>query len=308
MSRLLVFCAVFLTAPCALLVADEVEERTEHETYIWLEREGVYDPDVPNSEVYDLLAKGIAHEDPKIVHCAISVAVMYTAWSSTLRAEGKQAPTDRQLEKTPGLYDLLIGLWEDGWKKSGGKVPEPQYPADHYERVVEKTGCVAPDPVWTSLSLPMATLFPGDEKVYDIIWKDLPSVGTVSILTGLNEGKFNNPKDQQFRIDLLKNPETGQYVASLAARGLGDLPAEQGLETLVSALTGEYLKWGVPELVIVEAMMKYKEEAVPHIPIMRETLERTPGLGKYREIRATLKERLRHFEERYATEEALPSH
>ena len=308
MNKFLLNIAICLIAPAALLFAEsESEERTEHETYIWLEREGIHDPEVPDSKVIDLLSKGIKHKDPKIVHCSISAVVMYTSWVSTLQGEGKKPPIERQLGSTPGLYDLFIELWEEGWKKSGGIVPDGQYPEDMDERVQHKTGCTAPDPIWITLAPPMAALFPGDEKVYDIIWKDLPQRGTHSLVRGLWNGKFNNPKDQQYRIELLSNPETDLYTTTLTVRSLGDLPAEKGLETLAPLLETQTLKWGTPELVIVESMMKYEAEAVPYIPLMRETLEKSRGVGRDRELRATLKERLVHFEEKYAEEAELPT-
>ena len=304
MNKLLIISSVILTLPLALLDADEIEERTEHETYIWLEREGIFDSDVPNDKVYDLLTNGIEHEDPTIVHCAISAIVLYTAMTTTLRTEyGESHQTDRQLGKIPGLYDLLIGLWEDGWKKAGEKVPEAQYPADHNERMMKKTGCIAPDPVWTSLSLPMATLFPGDEKVHDIIWKDLPNVSKVSLLAGLYEGKFNYPKDQKFRIDLLTNPATNLYTTRLVAKSLGDFRADRGLEALVSVLKERSMDWVALELEIVQAMMKYEEEAVPYISLMRERLEKNTGFSEDVEVRDTLRERLAQFEETYAEKE-----
>ena len=285
-----------------------LEERTEHERYLWLGRKGIFDTKAPNSMVHEMLSQGLEHEDPKIVHCAISAIVFYTGRASDLTTNGHPLPIDRQLGKLPGLYDQLIGLWEEGWEAAGGVLPESKYSSTGRERWVDKTECLAPDPVWTSLALPMATLFPGDDKVYDIIWKVLPQRGPGSLLVGLFEGKFNNPKDQQFRIDLLKNKETQLYWSSIAARSLGDFPAEQGLETLATVLEEKSLKWGTPQFVIVEAMMKYEAEAVPYIPLMRDTLENGIAAGRQNEnLQIILKERLVHFEEKYAEEAELPA-
>lgn len=306
MWKTLYLFAILLLANCAF--AEDSTERTEHETYLWLEREGIFDTKVSNSKVYEMLTQGLEHDDPKIVHCAISAIVFYTSRASDLSAVGKPLPIDRQLGKLPGLYDLLIGLWEEGSKASGGILPESKYSSSGKERWIDKTACLAPDPVWTTLSLPMATLFPGDEKVYEIIWNDLPQVGSLSLLTGLFEGKFNNPKDQQFRIELLTNEETDLYDSSLAARSLGDFPAEEGLETLATVLEKKTLKWGTPQFVIVEAMMKYGAEAAGYIPQMRDTLEHGIPVGKNtKELALVLKERLVHFEEKYAEEVELPT-
>ena len=304
---------VMLFVATTALSAEESDPKglTEHETYIWLEREGIFDPEVPNDRVHELISQGIKHDDPKIVHCSLSAVVWYASLTSHWRVERierKPPSPDRQLGKIPDLYDLMVGLWEKGWKESDGVVPEAQYPDNHDERMEHRTGCIAPDPIWTSLSLTMASIFPGDEKVYDIIWKDLPQTGPGSLLIGLFEGKFNNPKDQQYRIDFLTDRETELYWSSLAARSLGDFRSEQGLETLATTLEDKKMKWGTPQLVIVEAMMKYEADAAPYISLMRETLDSPiAGVGSQALLKATLKERLVHFEEKYAEEAEQPS-
>ena len=302
------FLAIFMIANIVLSEDSKQEERTEHETYIWLEREGIFDPEVSTSEVHELLSKGLNHDDPKIVHCAISAIKWYSNLTSELRIIGKTPDTDRRLGELPGLYNLLTGIWDKGWKEAGGVVPKAQYSASRTERWTNKTACLAPDPIWTSLTLTLAYLFPGDEKVYEIIWKHLPQISPGSLLTGLFEGKFNNPKDIQHRINLLTNRETKQYWSRLAARSLGDFRSERGLETLVQVLEKDDMEYGTPKFVIVDAMIKYDEDATPHIELMRETLENTRPIGTSdRDLMIALKECLSHFEEKYAEEVEQPS-
>lgn len=287
---------------------NEQVDRTDFDTYLWLERKGMFDPKVPNSQVHDLLSKGINHEDPKIVHCAISAIVWYCSSTRWLRVHGKQHPTDRKLGEIPGLYDLLIGLWEEGYEEAGGIVPRATYSASWEEQWDLETACLAPDPVWTSLSMPMAYMFPGDDKVYEIIWKDLPQISPGSLLVGLFEGKFNNPKDEQLRIDILTNPETELYWSSIAARSLGDFRTVRSLDTLVQVLENDNMTYGAPKFVIVEAMMKHEADAAPYLDLMRTALEEgTPLSSVDRDLKTVLQERLVHFEEKYVEEAELPS-
>ena len=312
MRTLIYFVAIFLIASNALSTESKPKERTEHETYIWLEREGMFDPEVPTSEVHELLSNGMKHEDSKIVHCSISAIIWYSGITREARVNGVTPSLDRRLGELPGLYDLFVEMWEKGWKESDGI--EPDVPAPPVERFINKTGCLAPDMdfIWTSLALPMAYLFPGDAKVYDIIWKDLPQSGPGSLLMGLFEGKFNNPKDQQYRIDFLTDPKTEQYWSKLAARSLGEFRSEDGLEALVQVLqkfdtVERGMEYPVPTLVIVEAMIKYETEASPYIDVMRKKLENAVTIGqREHDLRITLKERLVHFEETYAEEPEQP--
>lgn len=129
---------------------------------IWLEREGIFDPDVPTIEVHTLLTKGLYHKDPEIVACSISVIFWYVRILDTAAVIGNPLPIDRQLEEIPGLYDLFIGLWDEGWMESGGIVPDLQLsPHTFMDRVVNKTDCILTDrePVWVLLTSPLVYLF-----------------------------------------------------------------------------------------------------------------------------------------------------
>lgn len=307
--------AIVLVANTTLSEESEREDRSDLETYIWLEREGIPDPEVPNSKVHQLLSEGLKHEDPEIVMCSISAITFYIGITSEFRVNGKQYHIDRKLREIPGLYDRLIEIWEQGWEAAQGVVPpltEKNLPADLEDRMVNKTGCLLGDDLnmaWLSLPQSLAYLFPQDDKVYEIIWKQLPQYGPGSLLAGLFEGKFNHPKDEQFRIDMLTNPETELYWSRLAARSLGDFRTERSLDTLVQVLKDNNMKYSTPMFVILEAMLKHEAEAVPYIDLMEKTLKnRVPPAGNiYKELRITLIERLKHFKEKYAEEVELPS-
>ena len=300
-----------LLATISLVACSTIFERypVNLKTLVWLEREGIFDPEVPTSKVHELLSKGLYHKDPEILRCSISAIVLYSNVTSHDRLKELTLPVDRRLDEIPGLYDLFTGMWDKGWEEAGGVVPDVQPPKDSYDRVMNKTGCLAGDPLWTSVAYPMSYLFPGDEKVNDIIWKRLrqredPRV----LLEALFEGKFNYPRDQQFRIDVLTNPETNLQNAKLAARSLGEFPADSGLEALVRVLEEDILPVVPPKMTIVEAMMKYEAEAVPHIALMRKMLNSARAYNaEARDRKKTLQERFTQFEEEYAEELENPS-
>ena len=270
------------------------------QTYIWLEREGIFDPEVPTSTVQDLLSKGLYHKDPEIATCTISVIVWYVGVSDTAAYIGNPRPVDRRLGEIPGLYELFIRLWEEGWKEAGGIVPDVSFPDDIEDRVVNKSGCLISDrdTVWTSLVSPMVFIFPGDEKVHDIIWQDLSQSNPDGLLGALYDGKFNTPKAQQHRIDILTNPQTNFYNANLAAKSLGEFRAKGGLEALAGVLQEDTLAFIPPKLTIVEAMLNYEAEAVPHLDLMRKMLNSAETHSSQdREWKKALQERFTQFEE-----------
>lgn len=278
---------------------------------IWLERDGIFDPEVPNTEVHALLTKGLYHRDPKIVACSISAIFWYVRMSDTAAVMGNPRPRDRQLADIPGIYDLFIGLWDEGWTKSGGKLPDLQRSAETFmDRLLHKTDCILTDqdPVWVSLMSPLVYLFPGDEKVHEIVWKTIPHVNPDGLLSVLREGKFDSPISQKHRIDILTNPETKEISATLAAKSLGVFRSEDGLEALVTVLETGIHAYVPTKMTIVDSMMKYEEEAAPYIAVMRQTLDSALTDDEEEiERKEDVQWQLKWFEEDYAEETDGPS-
>ena len=278
---------------------------------IWLERDGIFDPEVPNSEVHALLTKGLYHEDPEIVACSISAIFWYVSISDTASVIGNPRPIARQLAEIPGIYDLFIGLWDEGWTKSGGIVPNSEPSADEFmDRVMNKTDCIVShgDPVWVSLLFPLVYMFPGDEKVHEILWKQMPQVNPDGLMRELREGKFDTPEGEQHRIDILTNPDTEEVTATLAAKSLGVFRSEEGLEGLVTVLQRGIHGYVPTKMTIIDSIMKYEEDGVPHIALMQQTLDTVPtDDAEDRNLKEELQERLVWFEEDYSDEVSEPS-
>lgn len=297
--------ATLLVATCLVACSSLSDDISyDLETYVWLEREGIWDPEVPTQTVHKMLRKGLRHQDPEIFRCSIGAIVLRSSQVNHDRLVGRTSRIDRRLHKLPGLYKLLTEMWEDGWEGSGGSVPDAPFPDDFHDRVMNKTGCLlAPDPMWTALALPLVSLFPGDDKVHDIIWKDLRQRNPEDFLEALFSGRFNNRIDQMYRINVLTDPETEISQARLAARSLGEFHAEGGLEALAKVLQEEIFPYVPPEMTIVDAMIKYEAEAVPYIDLMRETLRNAQtNSAEDGELTQAVLERFTQFEKDYAHE------
>lgn len=303
MKILLQCLATLLLAMCLVACSSISDDITyDLETYVWLEREGIWDPEVPTRTVQKLLRKGLYHEDPEIFRCSIGAIVVRGGQMNHDRLVGRTSRIDRRLNKLPGIYKLLTGMWEDGWEESGGSVPEEQRFDDFYDRVINKTGCLfAPDPMWTALALPLVNLFPEDEKIHEIIWKDLPQRNPDEMLEALFSGRFNNRIDQKYRINVLTNPNTDISQARLAAKSLGEFHAEGGLEALAKVLQEDIFPYTPPQVTIVDAMIKYEAKAVPYIDLMRKSL-RSAGTTSEEdgELKRAVLERFTQFEKDYA--------
>ncbi|MYF01893.1 MAG: hypothetical protein F4227_02630 [Gammaproteobacteria bacterium] len=318
--------AIVLFTGSACSENHKTEQRTELETYIWLEREAMFDTEVPDSEIHDLIAKGLQHDDPEIVLCSVGAMSKFIGiYKLRIEDGGEPVVEDRNLQDIPGLYDTLINMWNEGWKEAGGSMPEPTMPEDLVERFEARTGSISVSPAWIHLPMLLSYLYPGDEAVYEIIWNAIPfPVGgyrggfpdggwndannPLPLLSALFHGEFNNPKDQAFRIDILLNKKAIRRFSALAAKSLGDFRSVEGLEALASVLQEDHRKYGTPHIQIVEAMIKYEEQAAPYLLKMSSRLKNAEPFNSIeRDLQIALKERLVHFKEKYVEEAALPT-
>ena len=128
------------------------------------------------------------------------------------------------------------------------------------------------------------------------------------LIRELREGKFDTPKGEQYRIDILTNPDSKEVYATLAAESLGVFRTDDGLDALVSVLQKDIQEHVPTKMTIVASIMKYKEEGVPHIALMRQTLDSvSTDDAEDRKRKEALQERLVWFEEDYADEFGEPS-
>lgn len=315
---------VFLSAvlfSCSILGDEKkVEPEATLARYIWLERDGMYDPKVSNGKIHDMISTGLRHADPEIVDCTIGAMAKFIGLTMESRINGTTPKLDRRLQDVPDTYDILMDIWVKGWEKAGGVLPEFNMPEEKVlkEIIEERKGCLTFHPSWTSLPHVMAHLFPGDDRVYSIIWKAFPEPisgysggfadGTgndpsnpLPLLSALYDGEFNNSRDRRIRVDLLLDRETIYHTAQLLVRSLGDLRSDEGLEALATVLQHDNMKYGTPKIPIIESMIKYEGQAAEYIPLMQESLEGAIPLNSTeRDLKITLRERLVHFKKEYA--------
>ncbi len=287
----------------------DTTDQSELDRYIWFNTEGMFDPNVPNDVIHELITNGIQHENQEIVDCTLASLGLHIGATFVARRDDKKVDLNRDLRHKKEWYDTLIKMWDDNWD---GVLPEPTPPADLFERMTQNTGCVSLHPIWASLPQMLAYMYPQDEKVYKIIWEAFPipqpirdgkitdESNPLPLLRSLFDGGFNHEKDQQFRIDVLSNRETSYPTAQLAARSLGDFRSDEALEQLATRLEKSDYKYGTPKLEFIEAIMKYEAQAQPYTPLLKKSLRNIPRVGSFDpEVFATLKERLVHFEEKY---------
>lgn len=106
--------SMLLIGFCTFLPAKDIPAELEGtELYDWLGYEGIYDPELENDTVIEILEKGLSSEDSEVAGAAINAIVFYTSWIDVDSwIPGEPRPIDRELQRIPGLKKLLVETWE----------------------------------------------------------------------------------------------------------------------------------------------------------------------------------------------------
>ena len=315
---------------------NDQEERSEYETYVWLEQKAMTDEKITNSEIHELIAKGLQHSDPEIVRLCLNTVLWHMSAAQKAIEDGLTPTIDRSLQEIPGLYDALIEYWNKEWERAGKAMPgledtfDPDKKAlvsgmdttdalEFTQKISEgKMSLVSVYQLWPGIPKLLAQLFPRKEEVYEVIWDawgvqaqayqggppdETGQNNPYPLLACLFHGRFKNPQDQEFRIRILQNADSTRLISKLAARSLGDLQSENGFEALSTVLLDDDRAEDAPHLEIVEAMLKYGEKAVPYFDRMSSSVSKNELLNSTdRKLKTRLQRQLVRFEQEHVAE------
>lgn len=264
---------LMLVGSCALVSPNGIPADLEGtELYDWLGFEGIYDSDLDNDTVINVLEKGLFSDDPDIVAAALNAINWYTSWVGwDSRSPEEPRPLDRELQRISGLKALLVDTWQKGFAEN------PGFDASQGPDMIEiRNGraVLKSDSVWTLIPNILAVLYPKDPDGHEIIWESKGPNGSDSLILLLNLGEYSSNKDQELRISVLLDRKVDARHTAEAARGLGLFRSKEGLEALVSRLedSARYPTNAVGHL--VEAVVEYGEECLPYAELLRKTSRR----------------------------------
>lgn len=247
-------CCIAFTATTAL--ASDV--------YVDFAKAGVFDPEMSNTQVNELVSNGIRSGDPRLVRLTLEALAAH----SGARRFGT-AVVARDFAEVPQLKEFLIGHWrkrvaEGDLSREIGDVdahldrnPLTDEPHSMFVRSVGN------GTDWVLIPVILAASFPGDEDVHDLLWEydslsqDVELDGW--ILGLFNQGGFKTPEVDRLRVESVGNDHRPTSV--LAAKGLAMSRPEGGLEALISALR----RYPDRESVLADAIVSYGPEAIPRL-------------------------------------------
>lgn len=245
------------------------------ELYDWLSWDGIYDPSIDNESIRKALEKGLFGDDEDVANAAINTIGWYAA---RVNIESRQPSEDdplvvRDVQDIPGLRKFLVDRWSEKYEENPNYISEMNE-SDTFDRYEDRNGrqMTRLDKVWMSIPNMLATLFPKDSEVHEIIWKAYNPKQDLQMLSRLDAGEFNTQKAIDFRIMVLLDGETADHNIAAAARSLGLFQSEKGLEALLTRARNKEDRTSAMAH-IIEAIVAYEEKAVPFADLIRSTAQ-----------------------------------
>ena len=130
-------------------------------------------------------------------------------------------PPIRNFQLLPGLRDVLIQMWESEYSQTSTST-------NKFERDA---------PGWKRIPKILLVMFPGDQKVHDLIWTKHDPDQPAATIQLLDNGGFLTPEANSLRVDTLL--DLGPYktlFAYHAAMSLGRFQSDEGFVALLETL------------------------------------------------------------------------
>ena len=241
-------------------------QRSEVERYEHLKSIAIFDPNVSNESVNQLLRSGLFSDDPTIVGLSLQAINGYAEHVLEDRSGPFGSVPNRTIDQIPGLKQELLDVWRKEHSKHGfnvseifqnqilskevqtfiqntskARTPSPDHLGREISELVEQR--IKETHPWIEIPVTLCVFWPEDDNLHELIWeyreKD-SSVDSTALLYLLNLGKFVTPEANDYRIDrLVAYPiQTSAYidrVISLAATGLALSHPPRAIENLIQA-------------------------------------------------------------------------
>ena len=242
-------------------------------------RSGVFDPELPNAKALDMVSRGLFSGNPRLVRLTLEAM-----GGHALARRVGETVVGRNFGAVPQLKEFLIARWralqEGGVIRGVEGMEDLEVVAALVKAAIENGGnmwavVAASNPDLSLIPAVLASSFPGDGDVHQLLWEFRPLLQGAPqadgwMLSLFNDGRFKTPEVDRLRIASLESDEPLTFVE--ATKGLAMSRPEGGLEALISTLraTGDDIVW---ERALANAIVSYGPEAA--IPLLDdEDIER----------------------------------
>ena len=245
--------------------------------YVDFARSGVFDPQLSNAEAMELVSRGLFSGNPRLVRLTLEAMGAH----AITRGAG-EVVVERDFSVVPQIKEFLIAYWNTKLAEEGGVFPievDQEVVVRHVREAYDSGDSMFAvissfTPDLSIIPNVLASNFPGDEDVHDLLWEFRPLVQAAPqsdgwMLKMFNAGRFSTPEVDRLRIDSLGSDDLMTFVE--ASEGLAISRPEGGIEALISTLRDTY--GDIRERALAKAIVQYGPEAA--LPLLDdESIER----------------------------------
>ena len=245
-----------------------------------------HDPMFSNQAVIDVVRDAMLSNDDYSIDQVIfglrnlATKIHFGAWLQTDILRVKREIPNRSFIQIPAFKNYLINYWEQKYKQFG-EIPNIKslIPTGTTVDTEELLSFLDRHP-WIYVPDILATFYPEDRDVYDLIWKVHQSDDLARTMTLLNKGKFSTERATKIRIDTMRQglilaasssaDARAQALsdAKIAVLALGRFRSPRGLQALNDNLHRiEFYP------TIVTAIAAYGKDAEPYLESLKSMKE-----------------------------------
>ena len=255
---------IILVAVCVGCIANA--QGVEVERYKNLQSSAIFDANISDQYVNQLLYEGLDSQNPVIFNLALQTINTYVEHHIKERLGSKRPLPTRPISEIPGLKETLINRWKHEHAKHDHNVSkfvlnelnseasrgitstaleDQEVGSNHSGEIISEIleRWFETQHPWLEIPQSLCVLWPQDDAVHTLIlefYRKDDSIQPRDLLRLLNLGNYVTPAANRFRIAQLVaypigSPPDAEQAISLAARGLALSHPEEALDNLVRA-------------------------------------------------------------------------
>ena len=242
----------------------------------WIGHEGVEDPSWSDQRIFSAIQQGLSHENSDVVNATIGAMAWIAAYAD-LKLEDRRSTKKvvRNIGKLSGIKEYLINRWNEEYRDNSN----PWIGSEQTKFVELRNSKTVWKAEWAWLTIPaiLATFFRQDSEILDVLWQSHNTRHPELLLSLLNVAQMETEKANEFRVQILFDPNAPAIATAIAIDSLGRFHSDEGLAALISRLKRDDTR---PEItsMLLTSIGSYGDKIKPY-QSMLDQMTRELGLS-----------------------------
>lgn len=201
----------------------------------WIGHKGVEDPTWTDERIFEAIQQGLSNSDANVVNATIGAMAWIAAYAD-LHLEDRRSTqrVARDIGSLPEMKEYLINRWDEAYRENSS----PWIGSKNTKFVEIRNSKTVWKSEWAWLTIPaiLATFFKGDPDIVEILWQAHNPNHPELLLSLLSVAQIDTEEANNFRVQILFNPNVNPFATALAIDSLGRYRSDDGLAALVDRL------------------------------------------------------------------------